>query len=67
MFVHIGIEAASDSSILDPFRCSWYATKTVVLFATNIIEITGLEGILKSHDLLESVLSTLQKVSFSYE
>ena len=43
MFVHIGIEAASDSSILDPYRCSWYATKTVVLFATNIIEITGLE------------------------
>ena len=64
MFVHIGIEAARYSSILDPYRCSWYATKTVVLFATNIIENTGFEGILKSHDLLKSVLSTLQNVSF---
>ena len=51
---------------LDPYRCSWYATKTVVLFATNIFGNTEFQGMLRTQNILKNVLDTLQKVSFLF-
>ena len=36
-----------------------------MLFATNFVEVTEFQGMLKTQDLMKSVLITLQKVSCS--
>ena len=38
-----------------------------MLFATNFFEVTEFQGMLKTQDLMKSVLITLQKVSCSFE